>query len=87
MMTCLGKHPRLGKRVWIDKGGLVESHDLKAPLPPNPAQVHAFNCLRMIFTDTDLSVDTQCHCAEGLRVSIKAFGAKHWEVCHPQTLE
>lgn len=49
---------------------IADGTALGAAPPEDPCpRVHAFNCLRMIFNDTDLSVDTQSYCAEGLRVS------------------
>ncbi len=43
-------------------------------------RVHAFNAMRMIFADRDLTVDTNAYAARGVRVCIDAFSSPTWQV-------
>ena len=43
-------------------------------------RVHAFNVVRVIFADKDLSVDTTPHASRGVQVCIDAFSSQTWEV-------
>lgn len=43
-------------------------------------QVHAFNVLRFVFADKELSTETVGFAAKGLTAAIKGFSSPHWEV-------
>ena len=54
-----------------DSSAVNGGMDLAALLDVEPwARVHAFNCLRHIFTDSNLTVDTSGYFADGLKVRI-----------------
>ncbi|GAX83456.1 hypothetical protein CEUSTIGMA_g10881.t1 [Chlamydomonas eustigma] len=48
--------------------------------------VHAFNCLRHTFNDSNLAVDTSGYFAEGMQLCIRALGSRWWEVRNSATL-
>jgi len=52
----------------------------------NIPRVHAFNVIRVIFADRDLSVETTAHAARGLEVCIRAFSSPAWETRNAATL-
>ena len=43
-------------------------------------QVHAFNVLRFVFADKELTTETVGFAAKGLTAAIKGFSSPHWEV-------
>jgi hypothetical protein len=43
-------------------------------------RVHAFNVIRVIFADRDLTMDTTPYAARGVQVCIDAFSSPTWEV-------
>jgi hypothetical protein len=53
-------------------------------LPPAAQQVHAFNCLRCVFNDAALALDTSGFHAAGVAAAIRGMAADAWEVraCH-----
>ena len=52
----------------------------------NIPQVHAFNVIRVIFADRDLSAETTAHAARGVEACIRAFSSPSWEVQNAATL-
>ena len=52
----------------------------------NIPRVHAFNVVRVIFADRDLSVETTAHAARGVEVCIRAFSSPAWETRNAATL-
>ena len=43
-------------------------------------QVHAFNVLRFVFADKELTTETIGFAAKGLTAAISGFSSPHWEV-------
>ena len=57
----------------------------KTSIEPWP-RVHAFNCLRMAFSDNEISNDTSKFYASGIQVSIQGLRASEWEIRNAATL-
>ncbi|KAK3280677.1 hypothetical protein CYMTET_11497 [Cymbomonas tetramitiformis] len=68
--------PRAMQALLQVAGGTAEGAAELGPVP----RVHAFNCIRVVFNDTDLAVDTGFLCAQALEISIAGFGDTCWEV-------
>jgi len=79
-MSILLAEPKGQPRVALD-GVLPRLLDIAGSnVGPDIPRVHAFNVIRVIFADRDLTMDTTPYAARGVQVCIDAFSSPTWEV-------
>jgi len=79
-MSILLAEPKGQPRLALD-GALPRLLDIASGVVSSDIpRVHAFNVIRVIFADRDLTMDTTPHAARGVQVCIDAFSSPTWEV-------
>tara|TARA_B100001142_G_scaffold327049_1_gene383794 strand:+ start:1380 stop:2357 length:978 start_codon:yes stop_codon:yes gene_type:complete len=79
-MSILLAEPKGQPRLALD-GALPRLLDIASGVVSSDIpRVHAFNVIRVIFADRDLTMDTTPYAARGVQVCIDAFSSPTWEV-------